>query len=187
MNDRPTDIQTQGKLHPGALGDPKELVANLQGDEARKIHMLGSIIGMIDGISVRSNPNDETKPSIGFKGIFEGIPVDPSKPLIRAPLLFLPESITAIVAKALLGDKPMPTERPQRGKPIDAVTADQMEVGLEIGVKKTNTPIGYEYVIKTAQEMTKVDPLADLRTRLAGRVGVPQLPAPKSEQGGKRR
>ncbi len=63
------------------------------------------------------------------------------------------------------------------GEPRKKRVTDSVQFAYEIGVKPTDSPIGYEYVTTPIVEPGGADPLADLRSKL------PKLPAPKKKAG----
>jgi hypothetical protein len=150
-------------ISPGDLGNIPALIAATEAGSKTPL-ILGVIIGKTSGISFRNNPNGEM-PSVALRGIFEFIPnleVSPGMVGLRAPLLYLPTNVQQIfLAGAMKRDTPIPA-KVERGKSIDA-EGNEVQIKVQMGVRRHPSPIGYQYLAMMLQDMTVVDPLADMR------------------------
>lgn len=153
-------VSIKSKIGPGDLGDVT--AAQRLPDGSKEILFLGTIIGKIDGMTYRANPNGDA-PSVGFTGVFEGESSDPAIGTIQSSTLFLPGSLSAMIEKTLLGDKPPAvTVAPKRGAKVD-VPVEQLPIAIEVCVKKSGNALGYEYDIRFHSEQKKLNVLDDLR------------------------
>lgn len=159
--------EPRNKFSAGDLGDAKQVHKLEDGDKT--VMLLGTVYGKVTGMSYKFNPNNPEDPSIALNGIFEAVPADTSRSIIRAPRFFPPNAVAKLVAQAIVGDKsPDGISGLQRGKSVDiAAEGGMIPLGVQIGVRKTGTAIGYEYVCEIAgDKLVKEDILADVRGQL---------------------
>jgi hypothetical protein len=139
------------KIRPKNLGNPK--VAAAFSDEemaAQKIYWLGTILGKASGTKKTVDPKDDTKISWALTGFFEGRPTDPSKPVLRSGICWLPGGIHEMVVAAV------------QGLPAGEV----LPFSYVIGTKRDTNAVGYSYVIDDngiIKQEDAQDILADLR------------------------
>ena len=98
-------------------------------------------------------------PWIGLIGTFEAVRVEDGL-VYQSAQCFLPEPMSSMIAETLDGEN----------------SPESVQFAFEVGVKKSDSPVGYEYVTKPIVESTGADPLADLRKQL------PALPKPKAKK-----
>jgi hypothetical protein len=122
----------------------------------------GTAIFQVYGMAhkVRRGESDNG-PWVGLVGRFEAVRIEDGV-LYAATQCFLPEPMSSMIAEELDGGEDSP---------------DSVQFAFEIGVKKSDSPVGYEYTTKPVIEAGGADPLADLRKQL------PKLPAPKKKAG----
>lgn len=91
--------------------------------------------------------------------------------LYAAPQCFLPDPMDMMIAEELEATEPvtdddgnpvLDSEGNQKRKRV----VDSLEFALEIGIKPSDTPIGYEYTTKPLIKTGSADPLADLRQKI---------------------
>lgn len=142
--------------------------------------LLGTVLGEVRGLSYRHNPQDETKPSIALVGPFKFVPADPARDEIWSMRAFIPGAIHDSIVSSLEtgGIEARPYKKsPARKEPaIDVALGGVLRLVLEIGVRKTSTAIGYEYVTRTSDRvpLEMNDPLASL----SAAAGIKTLAAP---------
>lgn len=128
------------------------------GDFAKNKNATGifQVYGMAH--KVRRGESDNG-PWLGLVGRFEAVRIEDGE-TFAAPQCFLPEPMSSMIAEELdVEDGP-----------------DSVQFAFEIGVKKSDSPVGYEYTTKPVIEAGGADPLADLRKQL------PALPKPKAKK-----
>lgn len=147
------------QIAPSAMG-AKAMLTKQDGADAGPF-VLGYVRGKANGLSFRNNPQDDTKASIALIGIFEFQPVE-GDPL-RSTRIYLPGAVHDLIVKALQGDNKAPVQGGiKRGEAKDILVEGEIPVLCEITVRRTNSPIGYEYLSRIAGEMATIDPLADM-------------------------
>lgn len=171
------------RISPNTVGDPRKVVDQLP-DGSKDTVPFCTVLGKATGLSFRANPQDESDPAIGLKGVFESIPADPSKPVYKGPICFLPKTVHEHIVQAVLGDQKRPAGKPTRGKSID-MQGQEIAFAFEIGVKRSTNAIGYEYVTSARVEQTEHDPLADLRAKALAGGSVGNVAAIADQSGGK--
>lgn len=159
-------------------------------DGDKTVHVIGQVAGKAKGVSFRSNPNG-SEPSLGITGIFEARSIETDRPIMRAPMIFLPTSFAKMLAAQLAGDQKVPKAAPPKGKSIDLDGVAEIPLALEIGIRKTKGEGGvpYEFSVVTLgqDDMKAQDALADVRALLPALGTQPALaqiagPAPKGSR-----
>ena len=102
-------------------------------------------------------------------GRFEAINIETGE-VFEAPVCFLPEPLNTMIAEAL--DETVTEGEGDDAKEVRVNTSVQFSV--EVGIKPSDVPIGYEYMTKENVKADTADPLASLRE-----VTQKTLPAPK--------
>lgn len=102
-------------------------------------------------------------------GRFEATNIETGE-VFQAPQCFLPEPLNTMIAESL-----EETETDEDGKETRVNSSVQFSV--EVGIKPSDVPIGYEYTTKEIVEADTADPLAALREASAK-----ALPAPKKKK-----
>ena len=163
-------VEMKAQMGAGDLGNIREIKDKL---EDKQEYWLGTIFGRARGLSYRANPQDPNTPSIALTGIFEGLPHDPDRALVRATRLFLPASVQGILVAAVRGDKKDAINKaPARGKAVE-MAGNEIEVVVEVGIRRnTKTEIGFEYITAYKPRANEIDPLSEMRK---------SLPAPRRE------
>lgn len=93
---------------------------------------------------------------VRFGGSFEAVDMNSGK-AYRSGRMILPGIAEGLLAGALSQDN-----------------TESVQFALEIGIKPSKSPVGYDYTVKPLVEVGENDPLADLRGKLA-------LPSPEPE------
>lgn len=139
------------------LGEPA-LVKTLP--EGQTKLMLGTIIGIADGIKIAKGP-DGVSAFEGLKGTFEGVPADPTKDTVRSGVTFLGDAFQADIVALLKSD--------------DA--PESVSFAYEVWVVKAANPAGYSWALAPKMKATEADPLSAMRA-LVAREEKPALEAP---------
>lgn len=174
--------EVKNAVQMGHLANLSAVAASIP-DGDRDIHPIGYVLGKARGVSFRANPNGDA-PSKGLTGTFEVTPTAKGRAVMVTPLIFLPSSFTEMVAVALMGDQKAPGKAPPKGKPINMDGVTEVELALEIGVRKNSgAGVGYEFsVTQLTPDTTANDALAGLRKflpkELAQTADLPALAAP---------
>lgn len=115
--------------------------------------LLATIYGIAGGYKIgTSNYGEFTK----FRGDFEAVTSDGKT--FRSGALLLPPTISDMLRVA-----------------IDKAGDDAgVQFGVEIGVKHSDVPIGYEYTVHPVFKADAADPLAKLRTDIMARLPAPE-------------
>ena len=136
------------------------------------------------GVAHRTRRGDgDNGPWVSLIGRFEATNILTGE-VSTAPQCFLPKPMDEILAFQLEEMEPLldsdgkvqlDADDNERTKRV----TESVQFAYEIGVKPTDTPIGYEYTTNTIVEPGGADPLAELRGAL------PKLPAPSKKKGAK--
>jgi hypothetical protein len=164
-------LRIAATLNAKDAGDLTKALAGISVTDTKTIAMLGTIIGMSDGLSYRANPYGD-EPAIALTGVFEAMPFDPEGVTVQSASLFLPKSVQDILVKAAAdGNEHAVTKAPKRGQKVD-VPAKQLKVMCEVGIRRTTSKdgdsSGYEYIVNLIGEQQKIDVLESLRAEIAG-------------------
>lgn len=154
----------RSSISPGDLGNiPAIIAATPEGSKEPVI--LGIIVGKVNALSFRDNPHGE-EPSVALKGAFEFISADSAAINLRAPMLYLPQAVQSLfVAAVKAGNTEADiTKKPARGKSID-VAGNEVEIMVQMGVRRHPSPIGYQYLAMMIDDAKKVDPLNEQRNK----------------------
>lgn len=124
------------------------------------------------------------RPWVGLTGRFEAVNITPKVNkdtgevvageidgrVFTGPVAFLPEPMASMLAEQLEATEPEldADKKPVmvNGVPKMRRLVDSLEFAFEIGVKATETPIGYEYTTKPIIKPGGADPLANLRSKV---------------------
>lgn len=161
-----------------AMLAPVKKIASLIPAGDKEARIVGYVFGEARGVSFRNNPNStDDEPAKALIGVFEGTPayddmpgLDENEKCARRPRLasgicFLPtQAQEVIVAAVLNGDtdgKPRNTEikRGQRSDKLGVV----VPVSVEVAIRKSDGPVGYEWVVRGLANVTAVDPVERMR------------------------
>lgn len=101
--------------------------------------------------------------------------------IFAGPQCYLPEPMQSMLAEQLEATE---NEKDSDGKPVlvdgkpkTRRVVDSLEFAFRIGVKATNSPIGYEYTTSPIVKPGGADPLADLRKKIPALTGPAEAPA----------
>lgn len=158
-----TSIRFASRVNAGDLDRALIETVKRLADGDKSEHVLGTILGKVRGVSFRNNPNDPENASIGLLGVFEGAPANPELPVIQAPLCFLPKSVHDMLCAAITEGMELPSSSPARGKPQNRRIDKEVPIKVEVGVRKSSSPIGFEFFTNMLMQADVVDVLADLR------------------------
>lgn len=179
-----TRYEPRTKFSAGDLGDASEVRKLEAGDKT--VVTLGQVLGKVTGIVFKHNPNNPEQPAIALEGFFEGISSDPARAVIRSTTFFPPGNVAKMIQSFILKGEPIPSQARslKRGQSVPVgIEGEAIPLAMEIGVRRTDTAIGYEFVTEVADNgaMNKVDLLADVRGMLPGGGAQRALPAPKAD------
>ena len=135
-------------------------------EKPKKAEKLFSVIGIAN--KTKTGQSDYG-PWTALVGQFEATNYE-SGEIFVAPQCFLPEPLNSMLAGTL-------EETDEEGKQVTA----SVQFAVEVGVKPSDVPIGYEYTTKELVEADTADPLAALRDSAAK-----ALPAPAKKGNGKK-
>lgn len=176
-----------GKLNVADAGDIKRALASIPEGDTKTTVVLGTVLGTVSGVSWRSNKFDPTEPSIGLLGKFETVPAHLDDARSVAPVLFLPKAMLAAVFAQLGAENTKPDKVPAPGRAVDVQLDNTYRVSFEVGVRRSDTAIGYEYRCTFMDNLAVDDPFAEERAAAALKYGRPDptalLMAPKAPEG----
>ena len=101
-------------------------------------------------------------PWTALVGQFEAVNAETGE-IFQAPQCFLPDPMNSMIAEQL-------EECDEDGNRV----TQSVQFSVDVGIKPSDVPVGYEYTTKTVVESDNADPLAALRDASAK-----ALPAPK--------
>lgn len=144
----------------------------------KEVRVVGYVFGEARGVSYRNNPNSaDGEAAIALIGVFEGVPSYESFPGmkpeqacegragLRSGVLFLPPQAQAVVVAAVARDNEKPAETPKRGQRVDQLGVT-VPITFEIGIRKSQSPVGYEWVTRGLAKVEQVSPLDRMRAEL---------------------
>ena len=117
------------------------------------------VIGQAHGTKTGNSDNG---PWVAFLGSFEATRASDGQ-RFQSGQCFVPKAIEDLLVSAM-----------KAGQKDDASAS--VEFAIEVGIKPADTTIGYEYTIKNLVKTSNADPLALLRSKVAG-----MLPAPAAK------
>lgn len=173
---KPRGTQMLTKLVLKNVGDPKKARANMP-DNVNQV-VLGTVYGIATSVKHGKMP-DQLSTYTCLKGNFEGIPADASRDIIRAGILFLPESFQAPIEEMLegVGDGNGGWEK----EPVASVM-----LAYEVSVIRATNAQEYSWAVKPLTAPAESDPLMILRqnipavaAQLAAPAAQAQIAAPK--------
>lgn len=161
------------RLQMSMLAPVKAMAEKIpEGD--KEVYIVGYVFGEARGVSYRNNPNSaDGEAAIALLGIFEGVPsykdmdglpVCADRAGLRSGVLFLPPQAQSVVVNAVAGDHEKP-ETPKRGKRVDMLGIT-VPITFEIGIRKSSSPVGYEWVTRGLAKVEQVSPLDRMRASL---------------------
>jgi len=128
-------------------------------EKPEKAAHLFRVVGVVTGLAVGTSNFGEW---VAFKGEFRVVRHDGAE--FYGVKLFLPDPAQTLLVTAF--------------KTMGADSGAHIEVALDIGIKPSDVPIGYEYTATPLVEVKTSDPLTALLARVEGK-SAPALPAPK--------
>lgn len=154
---------------------PVKAMAEKIAEGDKEVYTVGYVFGEARGVSFRNNPNSaDGEAAIALIGIFEGVPsyIDmPGLPPcdqragLRSGVLFLPPQAQSQVVAAVRGPDAETPETPKRGKRVDQLGVT-VPITFEIGIRKSQSPVGYEWVTRGLANVEQVSPLDRMRAAL---------------------
>lgn len=164
------------RLQMSMLAPVKKIAALIpEGDKEARI--IGYVFGVARGVSFRNNPNStDGEAAAGLIGAFEGIPQYDDMPgmeegekcahraRLASGVTFLPPQAQAAYVTALL---PPDTSRPdnssiKRGQRSD-VLGMEVPISLEVAIRKSSSPVGYEWVVRGLAKVEAKSPIDRMR------------------------
>lgn len=181
----------------GIVGNVRRFVPKF-GDDGKptgEIAPLYEIYGQANGTKRGEGDNG---PWVALLGRFEAVNITRDEDgnadgsVQAAPVAFLHEPVSTMLAQEL---ERMEPEKDADGKPVMVNgepklrrAVDSVEFAFRVGVKATESTVGYEYVVTPIIKHGGADPLADLRKRVktASLAAPPKNPALPPAEGGKK-
>jgi len=131
---------------------PRDAEKNIIKDQ---IVMLYTVFGIARGVK---KGESTFGPWVSFSGSFEA--VDTNGEVYNSSNLFLPEVAENLLLPVVMDEK----------------NESGVAFSFAIGAKASDSSVGYEYVVKTLQELAADDPLAAMRAKLADKLPKPVAP-----------
>lgn len=170
-------MEYPARLQMSMLAPVKAIAASIpEGD--KEVRICGYIFGEARGLSYRNNPNStDGEAAIALIGVFEGVPsyedFEGMKPgegsANRAGLgsgvLFLPPQAQAMIVAKVRGPDAEIPETPKRGQRVDQLGVT-VPLSIEIGIRKSNSPVGYEWVTRGLANVAVKSPIERMREAL---------------------
>ena len=133
-----------------------------------KANRLFTVMGIATRVKTGEGPYG---PFAGLVGQFEATNIETGE-VFQAPQCYLPEPLNTMLTEAL---QETVTEKDDDGNEKQVRVNESVQFAVEVGVKPSDAPIGYEYTTKEIVKAETADPLAALRDATAK-----ALPAPKA-------
>lgn len=127
---------------------------------------LGRVVGVAN--RTKRGTNQQGQPFVGLVGTFQGIPADTSRPIVQAPVCYLPNYICEMVAAEI--------ENAPEGELYQA------NVAVDVFSVKNETPIGFQYTVTSLIDTQAENPAQKLLASISNKpVAVPQIEGWKPE------
>lgn len=179
-----TEVQTVEKMfeYPARLQmsmlAPVAAMAAAVKEGDKEVYVVGYVFGEARGLSYRNNPNSaDGEAAVALIGVFEGVPsyqpFDGMKPEqdcnqragLRSGVCFLPPQAQDVVVEAVRGGHAEIPATPKRGQRVDQLGIS-VPITFEIGIRKSNSPVGYEWVTRGLAKVVQESPLDRMRAAL---------------------
>lgn len=170
-------IEYPARLQMSMLA-PVQAIAAAIPDGDKEVRICGYVFGEARGVSYRNNPNSaDGSAAEALIGAFEGVPSYEDFPGMkpdmassqRAGLMsgvcFLPPQAQAVIVRAVRGADAEIPETPKRGQRVDQLGVT-VPISVEIGIRKSNSPVGYEWVTRGLANVKALTPLERMRQGL---------------------
>lgn len=160
---------------------PVKKIAQLIEEGDKETYVVGYVFGEARGVSFRNNPNSsDGEAASALIGVFEGIPSYEDmegmeegekcerRARVASGVLFLPTQAQATIVAAVLqnDESPRPSnsdiKRGQRSDKLGVV----VPISAEIGIRKSNSPVGYEWVVRGLANASAENPIERMRKQL---------------------
>lgn len=169
-------MEYPARLQMSMMAPVKAIAASIpEGD--KEVRVIGYVFGEARGVSYRNNPNStDGEPAVGLIGVFEGVPsyedfpgMDPKAACgLRAGLgsgvCFLPPQLQGVIASQIGADGDVPRNL-KRGQRSDQLGVS-VPISVEVGIRKSDSPVGYEWVTRALAKVQKMSPLDRMRNAL---------------------
>lgn len=176
-------MEYPARLQMSMLAPVKDMAAAIpEGD--KEVRVVGYIFGEARGVSYRNNPNSaDGSAAEALLGAFEGVPsyeafpgmkpemASEARPGLASGVCFLPPAAQTVVVRAVRGSDAEIPATPSRGKRVDQLGVT-VPVSLEIGIRKSGSPVGYEWVTRGLMNVKAVSPIDRMRQALGLEAGV---------------
>lgn len=170
------------RLQMSMLGPVREIAASIpEGD--KEVRVIGYVFGEARGVSYRNNPNStDGEAATALTGAFEGVPsyadypgmhpdnASSKRAGLASGVIFLPPQAQAIIVSQVRGPDDDIPATPKRGQRVDKLGV-VVPISLEIGIRKSGSPVGYEWVTRGLANVKAQSPLERMRTALGLPVG----------------
>ena len=178
MNDTVAKMmEYPARLQMSMLGPVREIAASIpEGD--KEVRIIGYVFGEARGVSYRNNPNSsDGEAAIALVGAFEGIPsyadypgmhpdnASAKRAGLASGVAFLPPQAQAIIVAQVRGPNADIPATPKRGPRVDQLGV-VVPISLEIGIRKSGSPVGYEWITRGLANVKAQSPLERMRAAL---------------------
>lgn len=156
---------------------PVRKMAELISEGDKEVRIIGYIFGTARGVSFRNNPNaTDDEPAKALLGAFEGIPsyedMEGLQPVaerarLASGVCFLPPQAQELIVAAILSgidgsDIPKNIKRGDRSDRLGV----EVPVSLEVGIRKSSSPVGYDWVVRGLANVKAQSPIDRMREAL---------------------
>jgi hypothetical protein len=164
-------MEYPARLQMSMLGPVREIAASIPAGD-KEVRVIGYVFGEARGVSYRNNQNSaDGEPAIGLIGAFEGVPqyddfpgMDPmatcsKRAGLMSGVAFLPPQLQAVIAHQITGGDAPPDEAKglKRGQRSDKLGVT-VPISVQIGIRKSESPVGYEWVTRALAKIEAVSP-----------------------------
>lgn len=168
-------MEYPARLQMSMLGPVQALAVSIK-DGDKEVRIVGYVFGEARGVSYRNNPNSaDGSAAEALIGVFEGVPAYPDfegmpesadkRPGLASGICFLPPQAQAIVVGQVRGPNAEIPATPKRGARVDQLGVS-VPISLEIGIRKSSSPVGYEWVTRGLLNVKKQSPIERMREAL---------------------
>jgi hypothetical protein len=155
---------------------PVRRIAELIPAGDKEARIIGYVFGEARGVSFRANQNStDGESAAALIGVFEGTPSYADmpgmteeekcahRPRLASGVCFLPTQAQEVIVKNVLSNdqeaRPTNLKRGQRSDKLGVV----VPVSVEVAIRKSDSPVGYEWVVRGLANVSAVSPVERMR------------------------